>query len=123
VGPENLSQLKTLGFETVHSRRSTLIVVMYAANLMRRVPGIVMVDGPTGRRAVVAGSGLDVWELIATWQACGKDERQLVQNYPWLTQPQLRAALAYYALYPDEIEARAIAPRAGGAGGGAKRNA
>ncbi len=26
---------------------------------MRRVPGIVMVDGPTGRRAVVAGSGLD----------------------------------------------------------------
>jgi uncharacterized protein (DUF433 family) len=73
---------------------------------MRRVPGIVMVDGPTGRRAVVAGSGLDVWEMIATWQACGKDERQLAQNYPWLTQPQLQAALAYYALYPDEIEAR-----------------
>ena len=73
---------------------------------MRRVPGIVMVDGPTGRRAVVAGSGLDVWEIIATWQACGQDERQLAQNYPWLTQPQLRAALAYYALYPDEIEAR-----------------
>ena len=73
---------------------------------MRRVPGIVMVDGPTGRRAVVAGSGLDVWEVIATWQACGRDERQLAQNYPWLTQPQLRAALAYYALYPDEIEAR-----------------
>ena len=73
---------------------------------MRRVPGIVMVDGPTGRRAVVAGSGLDVWEIIATWQACGQEERQLAQNYPWLTQPQLRAALAYYALYPDEIEAR-----------------
>jgi hypothetical protein len=35
---------------------------------MRRVPGIVMVDGPTGRRAVVAGSGLDVWEIIATWR-------------------------------------------------------
>lgn len=73
---------------------------------MRRVPGIVMVDGPTGRRAVVAGSGLDVWEIIATWQVCGKDERQLAQNYPWLTQPQLRAAIAYYALSPDEIEAR-----------------
>src|SRR5215510_14166556 len=43
---------------------------------MRRVPGIVMVDGPTGRRAVVAGSGLDVWEIIATWQACGQDEAQ-----------------------------------------------
>jgi len=73
---------------------------------MRRVPGIVMVDGPTGRRAVVAGSGLDVWEIIATWQACGHDEAQLAQYYPWLTQPQLRAALAYYQLYPEEIEAR-----------------
>jgi uncharacterized protein (DUF433 family) len=73
---------------------------------MRRVPGIVMVDGPTGRRAVVAGSGLDVWEIIATWQVGGKDERQLAQHYPWLTQPQVRAALAYYALYPDDIEAR-----------------
>ena len=67
---------------------------------MRRVPGIVMVDGPTGRRAVVAGSGLDVWEIIATWQACGKDERQLAQNYlncahcnvsPEGTRPQLEA--------------------------------
>jgi uncharacterized protein (DUF433 family) len=73
---------------------------------MRRVPGIVMVDGPTGRRAVVAGSGLDVWEIIATWQACGHDEAPLAQHYPWLTQPQLRAALAYYQLYPEEIEAR-----------------
>lgn len=65
-----------------------------------------MVDGPTGRRAVVAGSGLDVWEIIATWRACGKDKRQLGENYPWLTSPQLRAALAYYELYPDEIDAR-----------------
>lgn len=73
---------------------------------MRRVPGIVMVDGPTGRRAVVAGSGLDVWEIIATWHACGQDEAQLAQHYPWLTQPQLRAALAYYQLYPEEIETR-----------------
>ena len=73
---------------------------------MRRVPGIVMVDGPTGRRAVVAGSGLDVWEIIATWQACERDEQQLAENYPWLTTPQLRAALAYYELYPDEIDQR-----------------
>jgi uncharacterized protein (DUF433 family) len=73
---------------------------------MRRVPGIVMVDGPSGRRAVVAGSGLDVWEIIATWQACGKDEQQLAENYPWLTSPQLRAALAYYELYPDDSDKR-----------------
>ena len=70
---------------------------------MRRTPGIVMADGPSGRRAVVAGSGLDVWEIIATWQASGHDERQLAEHYPWLTASQLRAALAYYERYPDEI--------------------
>ena len=88
------------------SSSAMITALLTEALKMRRVPGIVMMDGPTGRRAVVAGSGLDVWEIIATWQACGGDERQLAQNYPWLTQPQLRAALTYYALYPDEIEAR-----------------
>ena len=81
-------------------------VLLTEALKMRRVPGIVMVDGPTGRRAVVAGSGLDVWEIIATWHACGRDECQLADNYSWLTQSQLRAALAYYQLYPEEIDAR-----------------
>ncbi len=38
----------------------------------RRVPGIVFVDGATGRRAALAGTGLDVWEVIATWQEGGK---------------------------------------------------
>ena len=85
---------------------SMTTALLTEALTMRRVPGIVMVDGPTGRRAVVAGSGLDVWEIIATWRACGEDVQQLAQHYPWLTQPQLRAALAYYQLYPDDIEAR-----------------
>ena len=39
---------------------------------MRRAPGIVFADGATGRRAVVAGTGLDVWEVIATWHVGGK---------------------------------------------------
>jgi uncharacterized protein (DUF433 family) len=73
---------------------------------MRRAPGILFVDGPAGRRAVVAGTGLDVWEVIATWKAGGEDERKLRKSYPWLTEPQLRAALAYYELYPGEIDAR-----------------
>lgn len=73
---------------------------------MRRVPGIAFVDGPAGRRAVVAGTGLDVWEVIATWQSCGGSEELLRQSYPWLTGIQLRAALAYHEVYPKEIEAR-----------------
>jgi uncharacterized protein (DUF433 family) len=73
---------------------------------IRRIPGIVFADGPTGRRAVVAGSGLDVWEIVATWQHEGKDFDLLRRSYPWMTDPQLRAALSYYELHPEEIEER-----------------
>jgi uncharacterized protein (DUF433 family) len=73
---------------------------------MRRVPGIVFGDGPTGRRAVVAGSGIDVWEVIATWEDGSRNFEELRQNYEWLSETQLRAALRYFELYPEEIEAR-----------------
>lgn len=73
---------------------------------MRRVPGIVFGDGPAGRRAVVAGSGIDVWEVIATWQEGSRNFEELRQNYDWLSEAQLRAALRYFELYPVEIEAR-----------------
>jgi uncharacterized protein (DUF433 family) len=73
---------------------------------MRRAPGIVFADGATGRRAVVAGSGVDVWEVIATWKEVGEDFETLVAEYPALNQLQLRAALGYYALYPEEIDTR-----------------
>jgi len=35
---------------------------------MRRIPGISFVDSITGPRPAVAGTGLDVWEVIATWK-------------------------------------------------------
>jgi uncharacterized protein (DUF433 family) len=82
------------------------IELLEEALRMRRVPGVVFADGPAGRRAVVAGTGLDVWEIVATRRASGEDFDQLRQNYGWLTEPQLRAALAYYELYPHEIDAR-----------------
>jgi uncharacterized protein (DUF433 family) len=73
---------------------------------MRRIPGIAFVDGPAGRRAVVAGTGLDVWEVVATWHACGGSDEALRQSYPWLTEVQIRAALAYYEVFPKEIDVR-----------------
>lgn len=73
---------------------------------MRRAPGVIFVDGPAGRRAAVAGTALDVWEIVATWRAAAEDFGELRQSYAWLTEPQLRAALAYYEHYPQEIDAR-----------------
>jgi len=79
---------------------------------MRRCPGIVFADGPTGRRARLAGTGLDVWEVIATYQSLDRDRGRLQAAYHWLAEPQLRAALGYYAAYLDEIEQQ-IARNAG----------
>ncbi len=73
---------------------------------MRRAPGVVFAEGPAGRRAVVAGTGLDVWESVAAWRAAGERFEKLMATYPWLAEAQLRAALGYYALYPEEIEDR-----------------
>jgi len=54
----------------------------------------------------VGGTGLDVWEVVASWRTGSEDFDQLRRSYEWLTEPQLRAALAYYELYPADIDAR-----------------
>lgn len=73
---------------------------------MRRCPGIIFADGPTGRRARIAGTGIDVWEFIATFKGLGENYDKLKKAYHWLSDQQLRSALSYYALYPDDIEER-----------------
>lgn len=71
-----------------------------------RVPGIVFVDRRDGRRPAVAFSGLEIWEIIATWKEAGESWSDLVAAYPDLTQHQLRAAVAYYQAWPAEIDER-----------------
>lgn len=71
-----------------------------------RVPGIVFVQRREGRRAAVARSGLEVWEIVATWKEAGDDWETLAAAYPEIGESQLRAALSYYRLYPEEIDAR-----------------
>ena len=73
---------------------------------MRRCPGILFADGPTGRRARLAGTGLDVWEVIATYLSLGKSSKRLRAAYRQLDEVKLRAALSYYECYPAEIERR-----------------
>jgi uncharacterized protein (DUF433 family) len=71
---------------------------------MRRCPGVLFADGPGGRRARVAGTGIEVWEVIATYRSVHRSLRRLQRTYHWLSEPQLRAALGYYEAYPEEIE-------------------
>ena len=86
---------------------STMVVeLLQEAIRARRAPGVVFVDGATGRRAVVAGSGLEVWEVVAAWKEVGRSYDRLRAAYDWLAEPQLRAALSYYELYGDVVDAR-----------------
>jgi uncharacterized protein (DUF433 family) len=76
---------------------------------MRRCPGIAFMDGATGRRAVIAGTGVDVWEVLYVYEHADQDMARLRQAFSQLTEPQLRAALAYATLYPEDIRRRIAA--------------
>jgi len=72
---------------------------------MRRVPGIVFVDGPCGRVARVAGTGLEVFEIIKHYRAFGNDWERLRLRFDWLSDEQFRAAVTYAERYGAEIDA------------------
>ena len=73
---------------------------------MRRIPGIVFADGLNRRVVRVAGTGLEVFEIVAAFRNMDEDWERLRTAYHWLSEQQLRAALAYAAAYPEEIEER-----------------
>ncbi len=71
---------------------------------MRRCPGIIFAPGISGRRARVAGTGIEVWEIIAQYKSSDRDPKQLQGSFHWLSPGQIKAALGYYAVYPEEID-------------------
>lgn len=85
-------------------RSAVLRELLEEALRLRRCPGIAFADGPTGRRPVIGGTGLEVWEVIAAYKESGENFERLCKTYDWLTPIQLRSALAYYALYSKEID-------------------
>lgn len=70
-------------------------------------PGIIFKDGPTGRRAALAG-GPDVWEIVNVLRELDERGEAAVDASAALlnlTDAQVRTALAYYAAYDEEIDA------------------
>jgi hypothetical protein len=66
-------------------------------------PGIGFVDGPAGRRAVLVGTGLDVWEAIMVVKA-NRGSVPAAARYLERPEERLREAVRYYAAFPDEID-------------------
>ncbi|WP_420623380.1 CopG family transcriptional regulator [Candidatus Poriferisodalis sp.] len=95
--------------QRVSAPPSTLAVVLIDEGLkMRRFPGIVFRDGPTGRRAGLA-KGPDVWEVVRDLKRAhgtGRQPVDFVAEETGLAPELIGLAADYYAVFPDEIDDR-----------------
>ena len=103
---EAVKEIEALASSSGKDFSGTARDLLIEAVKMRRCPGITFADGPTGRRARIAGTGIDIWEFIATFNGLGENYNKLKDAYHWLSDQQIRSALSYYALYPDEIDGK-----------------
>ena len=102
--PETLREIEQMAKETGRDFSGVTLDLLSEAIKTRRCPGIVLAEGVNGRRAKVAGTGIEVWEILANYQRLNQDFNRLKKAFHWLTPDQLRAALGYYAAYPEEID-------------------
>jgi uncharacterized protein (DUF433 family) len=68
-----------------------------------RHPRIDFVDGPAGRRPFVVGTGLDVWEVVATLRANAGSVGESA-DYLGVPPALVEAAARYHAEFADEID-------------------
>jgi uncharacterized protein (DUF433 family) len=101
---ETLREIEELSAETGQDFSTIAKDLLTEAIKMRRCPGIIFGEGVSGRRAKVAGTGIEVWEIIAAYKSVGKDLKKLKKAYHWLSQEQVKAVLSYYSAYPEEID-------------------
>lgn len=66
-------------------------------------PLIHFVDGPTGRRAALIGTGLDIWEVMATVRDNGNDLTEAAE-YLDVNRGLVEAAITYYGEFQAEID-------------------
>ncbi len=95
---EDLATAEGKGFTTVANE------LLEEAIKVHRCPGIVFTEGTSGKRARIAGTGIEVWEVIATYKSVDSKLKRLGKTYHWLTEQQLKYAIGYYSLYREEIE-------------------
>jgi len=66
-------------------------------------PLIHFADGSAGRRARLAGTGKDVWEVIAAVRGNGGDAAETAR-YLELSLGLVQAAITYYGAHQSEID-------------------
>lgn len=104
IPQETVKEIERIANESGRDFSSIAKDLLSEAVKMRRCPGVIFADGVTGRRARVSGTGLEVWEIIATYNSVNHNFKRLQNAYHWLTEQQLRAAIGYYSLYREEVD-------------------
>lgn len=102
--PETMKEIEQMAKEMGQDFSNVTKDLLQEAIKMRRCPGILFAEGASGRRARVAGTGIEVWEIIATYKSVKQDIKRLKIAYHWLSQEQLKAVFGYYSAYPGEID-------------------
>jgi len=102
--PETMKEIEQMAKETGQDFSNVTKDLLQEAIRMRRCPEILFAEGTSGRRARVAGTGIEVWEVIAAYKSLKGDFKRLQKTYHWLSGEQLKAALGYYTIYPNEID-------------------
>ena len=67
-------------------------------------PHIVKVDGLRGGRAVIEGTGFEVWILVGYYYKVGMSVDEIVDDWDFLSHTAVYSALAYYHAHKDEID-------------------
>jgi uncharacterized protein (DUF433 family) len=104
IPQKTVEEIERLARETGQAFSAITKDLLAEAIKMRRCPGIVFTDGLTGRKARIAGTGLEVWEVITTYMGVKRNFNRLQKAYHWLTEQQLRAAIGYYIMYREEVD-------------------
>ena len=106
IPQETLEEIERIAHKSGRDFSSIAKDLLTEAVKMRRCPGIVFTDGVSGRRARIAGTGLEFWEIISTYKGVNENFKRLQRAYHWLTEQQVRAAIGYYTTYPEEINSQ-----------------
>ncbi len=88
-----------------HAIAETSLVERYLEEGLRQDahPGIVFIDGLSGRRPRLAGTRLDVWMVIETFLDEGRSI-QAAADYLNIAPALVRSAVGYYADHQAEID-------------------
>lgn len=105
LGAEVMKAVQAKATRAGRSRSEMMAELVRLGLDVLRYPGITFVEGPAGLRAHIAGSGLDVWEVIMVHRAHRGAEGATLKHLRQLSRRQLKTAQAYFQDHRQEVEA------------------